>query len=313
MFWFRSEVKMTIRGQPRRRVKPLWRGPMIVVSFAICLLGGASAAGWWIWQSGWMLRATEYAKSLVITGAAKRGFLVRNVLVEGRFETPRRTLLKALRLERGAPIFAFDPKAARLRVEALPWVEKVVIERQLPDVVHLSLRERRPLALWQRGGKFFLLDSKGELIPVKDVGAYNNLIVIIGKGAPKKAVELFNLLATERKLASQVIAAVRVGGRRWNLHLNNNIEIWLPEEDANVAWRHLAMLNHKHNLLLKDLIAVDLRLPDRVVIRKSQKGKTEEERKKIQAILREGGLPNQSRGRRLGAVPRGKQISDRKT
>jgi hypothetical protein len=73
------------------------------------------------------------------------------------------------------------------------------------------------------------------------------------------------------------------------------------------------MLNHKHNLLLKDLIAVDLRLSDRVVIRKSQKGKTEEERKKIQAILREGGLPNQSRGRRLGAVPKGKLISDRKT
>jgi len=311
--WFSTSAKKTKRGQPLRRVKPLWRRPLFVTGFVLCLIAGASTAGWYVWQSGWVHQTVERAKWFVIAGAAKTGFSVREIFVEGRFETSRKTLLKALRLERGAPILAFDPEAARRRVEALPWVRQAVIERQLPDVVHLLLRERRPMALWQRGGKFSLIDTNGELIPLKDVSAYTKLIVIIGRDAPGNAAQLFEVLATEPKLASRVRAAVRVGGRRWNLHLSNDIEIRLPEEDSSAAWSHLAELDQKHDLLSKDLITVDLRLADRVVIREGQKGSAEEEIKKLPLLPRKPTPKRKRPNRQPGANPKGTLISGQDT
>ena len=41
----------------------------------------------------------------------------------------------------------------------------------------------------------------------------------------------------------QLRAAVWVGQRRWNLVLNNGVEIWLPEEDAVAALQQLAKLD----------------------------------------------------------------------
>ena len=75
------------------------------------------------------------------------GLKVDEILVIGRRETAQKDLLAAVRLARGAPILAFDLQAARKRIEALPWIKTVSVERMLPDTVLLNIKERRPLAL----------------------------------------------------------------------------------------------------------------------------------------------------------------------
>jgi cell division protein FtsQ len=277
MSWYSMSIKHKKKGQPRRRVKPLWRRPAFTIGFLVCFLGGLAAGSWWVIKTGWLPQAQELMASFVIENAVKNNFVVGKILVEGRVETTRKALLSALRLKRGTPILTFDLDDARVRVEALPWIQKAIIERRLPDEVHVFIRERRPMALWQREGKFSLIDITGELIPLKDVRAYTNLIIIIGRDAPSKAGDLFEVLATESKLASRVNAAVRVGGRRWNLHLTNGIKIQLPEKDANAAWSYLGELDSKYDLLKKKSITLDFRLVDRVVIRNRNKGALEEQ------------------------------------
>jgi len=114
MDWFGKPASKTKRGQPRRRVKPLYRRPLFVAGFLLCLVGSASVAGWWVWQIGWVQQTSERAKWFVIAAASKTGFSVREIFVDGRFETSRKTLLKALRLERGAPILVVQPITERL-------------------------------------------------------------------------------------------------------------------------------------------------------------------------------------------------------
>jgi len=60
---------------------------------------------------------------------------------------------------------------------------------------------------------------------------------------------------------------VLVGGRRWNLHLDNGIDVRLPEENGAAAWSSLARIEREHKVLEKDLVSVDLRDPDRLVVR----------------------------------------------
>jgi len=67
-------------------------------------------------------------------------------------------------------------------------------------------------------------------------------------------------------LRPHVSAAVRVGGRRWNLKLDNGIDVALPEDNVGAAWHQLAQLDRTDGVLRRDILKVDLRLPDRLVL-----------------------------------------------
>lgn len=254
-------------AKKRPRVKPLWRTPQLVAVGVLAGVAVTGLGGWWIWNEGFIQRSLERAKWTTIGIAAKAGFTVSEIFVEGRHRTSAEALRGALRLERGAPILAFDPDAARERVEALPWVRDATVERQLPDAVHLRIAERQPLALWQRDGVFSLIDSDGVVIPIGPLEAFKNLIVIVGADAPQNARALMDVIAQSPDLAGRVKAAVRVSGRRWDLHLADGVVVRLPEEDPGGAWRRLADLQRDRGLLSGSVSGVDLRYPDRVVIR----------------------------------------------
>jgi cell division protein FtsQ len=66
-----------------------------------------------------------------------------------------------------------------------------------------------------------------------------------------------------------VTAAIRVGERRWNLQMDNGIDVRMPETDIGQAWAQLAQLERDQKVLGRDVVTIDLRLPDRFVIRVS--------------------------------------------
>ena len=168
-------------------------------------------------------------------------------------------------------IFGFDPDAVQKRVTALPWVRHATVERRLPDTVRIRIAERRPAALWQRQGQLSLIDEDGTVITTRGLGRFRDLIIIVGNDAPKHVPTLVALLRSEPALGRRVSAAVRVGGRRWNVKLRNSIAVWLPEDDPLGAWRRLAELNLRHRILERDIKVIDLRLPDRMVVRPGKK------------------------------------------
>ena len=197
------------------------------------------------------------------------GLEVQEVLVEGRNETDRAAVMAAIQVKRGDPIMKFDPEAARAGLERLRWVATATVERRLPDTVFVKLDERRPMALWQRDGKLALIDRDGEVLTERELGRYNNLLQIIGADAPKHAQELLGHLGTVPALFKRVNAATRIGGRRWDLHLSNGVVVRLPESDIGGALHHLADQEAKQPVLDRDIVAVDLRMPDRLVIQTS--------------------------------------------
>ncbi len=78
------------------------------------------------------------------------------------------------------------------------------------------------------------------------------------------------MLAAEPSLRGRVVSAVRVGGRRWNLQLDNGIEVRLPEERAPEAWAEVASLDRSQKLLSRQVTVVDLRDPSRISLRRAR-------------------------------------------
>ena len=202
------------------------------------------------------------------TGTAALGLRVRDIIIEGRQKTPEPLLRAALGVRAGDPILAFSVDDARSRLETINWVQSATIERILPGTILVRLTERSPFAVWQHDGKFALIDRDGNTVTDSDVSTFaGQLPLVVGVGAPKAAAPLIDALAAQPTLQSRVIAAVRVGERRWNLRMSNGTDVLLPEGAEVQALAKLVELQASHALLDRPLQALDLRLPDRLVVR----------------------------------------------
>jgi cell division protein FtsQ len=253
-------------GQPRPRIVPMWRTRPALAVLGLTLAAALCGAGWLAWQAGVPQRSTASVVRSLVGASASLGFIVRDIFVVGRSATPKATLLRALAVNRGMPILAVDLEAARVRIQALPWVRHASVRRVLPDTVVVEIVERRPLALWQHEKKFALIDEEGQVILRNDVSAFSHLMIVVGEDAASNASALVQMLAIEPDLMQRVKAAVRVGGRRWNLHFARGIDVKLPEADPEGAWRRLGEYQRRYGVLDKGIRTIDLRLSDRLMI-----------------------------------------------
>jgi cell division protein FtsQ len=198
---------------------------------------------------------------------AAAGLRVTNIVVEGRANTPEPLLRAAIGVSKGDPILSFSVEDARKRIEELSWVEQATVERRLPGTIVVNLKERRPFAIWQNQGRFVLIDRNGQVVADQDVANFRKLPLVVGPGAPAAAAPLLDALAEHPALQARVTAAVRVGERRWNLRMDNGADVMLPEGHETAALDRLQQLQQDHVILDRPLIAIDMRLPDRLVVR----------------------------------------------
>lgn len=236
------------------------------IAAGLAVVGFCAVLAWLGVQTP-MARVQAWSDALGLRLATGAGLVVRDIFVAGRQRVPVDELTRALDVRLGDPLLAYDPHAARERVEALGWVESASVRRGLPNAVIVRIVEREPLALWQRDGALTLIDRHGQPITRKRLAAWRDLPIVVGDEAPRHVGALIDALSVQPELFARVAAAVHVGARRWNLRLENGVEVNLPEEGLEMAWSRLADAQARDGVLQRDITAIDLRLPDRLVVR----------------------------------------------
>lgn len=202
---------------------------------------------------------------------AQAGFRVNDITVEGRKRTQRGDLLDVINIDQNAPIFAIDVDAIHARIEALPWVERAVVQRRLPNLVHVQLTERRAFGFFRKGDELTLIDRNGVAITKHHLRQFAHLPVFSGVGATLRAADFMDLLADYPVLRNRMIAAHWTGERRWTVHLDHGGEVHLPATDMSGALDRLMQLEKDRRILAQENQAIDLRLPDRVLLRPRDK------------------------------------------
>jgi cell division protein FtsQ len=252
-----SRLKLLLRRQ-RRFLRPaLWgMAGFGIVMVGILLVHSAQPGG-----------TVARLRDGIASAANMR---VQDIVVEGRNNTPEPLVDAALGVHRGDSMLGFSIGSARQRLETLSWVEHATVERRLPGTLVVNLVERRPYAIWQHEGKFVLIDRDGQVVANEDVAAFGDLPLVVGPGAPQAATALLEALAAQPQLKARVVAAVRVGERRWNLRMKNGTDVLLPEGAEPQALAKLAELQSADALLDRPLTVVDMRLADRLVVRPQQ-------------------------------------------
>jgi len=251
----------------RRRVPPRWTRPAAVFAASLLVSGSIAFSGNWAVNSGQFAALSQYLEKTLVEASTTAGLVIEDVLVEGRTETTRKQVMLALDAHRDASILGYDPHAARARLIRLGWIESATVERRFPATIYVRILERRAMAIWQRKGRFVLVDARGDVIGREGLSRYGHLKVIVGDEAPRHAAKLLHMLSGAPHMMKRVTAAVWVGDRRWNLRLEDHIDVRLPEHNPEIAWKKLIALDQDYALLNRDITAVDLRIPDRLIVR----------------------------------------------
>jgi cell division protein FtsQ len=173
--------------------------------------------------------------------------------------------------DRAMPLVDID----KVRADLLQygWIKDARVSRQLPNTLAVEIIERKPAAIWQRNGKYSLIDANGIVLANVRAGEGGDLPTLNGIEANTHIVALNALLDNASALKSQVSGATWIGNRRWDLQFQTGETLALPEGEAEAAKALLnfARLDGVHRLLGRDLIHFDLRDPNRAYFRKAPK------------------------------------------
>jgi cell division protein FtsQ len=199
---------------------------------------------------------------------ARPEFRVSLARVEGASDD----LAEAVRAKLALPLpmssFDIDLDAARSRIEALDAVQKADLRVRSGGVLQVLITERVPVAVWRTESGLILVDETGHRVAGLLARADRaDLPLIAGEGADIATPEALDLLAAAGPLTPRIRGLVRMGERRWDIVLDRDQRILLPEKNPVQALERLLALDHAQDLMNRDILTVDLRSDHRPTLR----------------------------------------------
>jgi len=198
------------------------------------------------------------------------GFRIVSVALAGQHHVSREEVLAVAGVTGSTSLLFLDVEQTRERLKTNPWIADATVLKLYPGELQIGIKEREAFALWQKDGQVSVIADDGTVLEPYVSPRLIELPLVVGRGAETRAKEFLVLLDRYPALRAFVRAAVLVGERRWNLRLNNGIDVRLPETDIAPALERLVALDKEKNLITRDIVAIDLRLPDRVTVRLSE-------------------------------------------
>ena len=233
----------------------------------LCLLVLGSAVVYGAVIGGQTTRAYDALASALERSAIAAGFGVKKIAVTGQVHATDAAITAALGAGPDTMMLGFDTDAAKTRLEAVPWIRHAQVMRLLPSTLQVMVEERTPFAVWQSKGQTYVVDAEGAVLAPALRDAYTDLPLVVGEGAAKSAAALVAQLAAHDDLNKHILAAIRVGDRRWTLKMLSGTEVMLPDDNVPEALASLVKLNSERRVLERDIATIDLRLLDRITVR----------------------------------------------
>ena len=253
-----------------RKVPLIWPQRLRVM-LVLLLFTGLLAAIIIIFRYDLVTKQLQTLRGTVIQHVGNQGFILNDIYISGHNRTLASDIRDKLNLKRGDNFFEINPQQIKHRLETLPWIRDVTVKRSfLPNIIQIHIQEKEVLALWQLNGRLYPLDHNGYVIEA-DYRPTKPTLLVIGQDAPDHIIYLLNAIKkVDPDYLNRLKAANYISQRRWNLifdNLDHGVTVKLPENDINSAIAGLINLDKKTSILKRKLTIIDLRLPNKIVVK----------------------------------------------
>jgi cell division protein FtsQ len=266
----KSKIKAVVEREPPPRVVALverYLPRRVGITMTVLLLIGSCGLG--IVKGGHLqdfITAVSDARNAMANSA---GFRITSVVINGRKQLSQDEILAIGGVSGRSSLLFLDADDVRDKLKANPWIADATVLKLYPGQLMIEITERKAFALWQEAGRLSVIADDGALLEPYVSRRFLTLPLVVGKGADTQARDFLALLARYPQVNSVTKAAIYVGERRWNLRLKDGLDIRLPEQDVGNALAALSKLDKDDKLFSKDIVAIDMRLPDRLVVQLS--------------------------------------------
>jgi cell division protein FtsQ len=238
-----------------------------VAATVLMLLG---SAGLGIVKGGHLERLTSALSDTRNAIANSAGFRITAVAINGRKQLTQDEVLAIGGVNGRSSLLFLDAALVRDKLKTNPWIGEATVLKLYPGQLQIDISERTAFALWQQGGRLSVISDDGAVLEPYVSRRFLSLPLVVGKGAETRARDFLALLAHYPQVRAATKAAIFVGERRWNLRLKDGLDIRLPENDVGNALAALSKLDKEDRLFSRDIVAVDMRLPDRLTVQLSE-------------------------------------------
>jgi cell division protein FtsQ len=266
----RQPVKTVIEREPPHRLVALverYLPHRAGVAATVFLLLGSAGLG--IVKGGHLevfVSALSDTRNAIANSA---GFRITSVAINGRKQLTQDEVLGIGGVNGRSSLLFLDAAVVRDKLKANPWIADATVLKLYPGQLQIDITERTAFALWQQDGRLSVISDDGAVLEPYLSRRFLSLPLVVGKGAATRARDFLALLARYPQVRAVTKAAIFVGERRWNLRLKDGLDIRLPENDVGNALASLSKLDKEEWLFSRDIVAVDMRLPDRLTVQLS--------------------------------------------
>ncbi len=219
--------------------------------------------------------------------AERPEFTINLMAIDGASDGLAEDLREILALDFPLSSFDLDLDAIHERVSGLDAVASARLQVRSGGILSVEIVERVPAVVWRTADLLELLDAEGRRVAAIDSRlARPDLPLLAGNGADAAVPQALDILAAAAPVADRLRGLVRMGERRWDLVLDGDQRIQLPEAAPIIALEKVIALDKAQDLLARDISVIDMRNPARPTLRLAEPALQELTR--IRAIERGG-------------------------
>lgn len=249
----------------RLMLTPLFR---LVLRFGVPFVLTFGVATWWLSVEANRQMVVDTYADLRAQVESRPEFMVNMMAVDGASDLVAEGVRELLPVDFPVSSFDLDLETMRETVVALDPVKSARLYVRQGNVLQVDIVERIPVVLWRSDRGLQLLDDEGVLVGPAFLRAdWPELPLIVGDGANARVEEALDLMQAAEPLSDRLRGFVRMGERRWDVVLDRDQRIMLPETEAVQALERVIAMDQAVEMLDRDLVAVDLRLPNRPTLR----------------------------------------------
>ena len=207
-------------------------------------------------------------KDLKLAFVERPEFMIKVASIDGSSDELANEIREILPLDFPVSYFDLDIKYLHKVVNEIPAVASAAIKISAGGVMQINVAEKTPAFIWRKDNVMSVIDETGSFIRIANSRVdYPKLPLVVGEAADLAVSEISSLMQANEYFKDHVRAFIRVGERRWDLILENNVRIMLPQREFLAAFDRLMLMNEAGSLLSGRLSNIDMRLVVRPTVR----------------------------------------------
>ncbi len=207
-------------------------------------------------------------KDLKLAFVERPEFMIKVASIDGSSDELANEIREILPLDFPVSYFDLDIKYLHKVVNEIPAVASAAIKISVGGVLQINVTEKSPAFIWRKDNVMSVIDETGSFIRIANSRVdYPKLPLVVGEAANLVVSEISSLMQANEYFKDHVRAFIRVGERRWDLILENNVRIMLPQREFLAAFDRLMLMDEAGSLLSGRLSNIDMRLVVRPTVR----------------------------------------------